>query len=183
MMKSIWGIPRCDKKELKSPKQVLIGLGSSLGDRVGHLRMGLLHLSYHRQIQVGMLSKVWQTQPLGNAKNPFLNMCARVQTTLSPREMLNELFKIELSLKRIRGVHWMDRTLDLDLLLYEEVIINTPSLQVPHPRMLDRSFVMIPALEIAGDMNHPILDRVLSDSEQTSNLAMWSVGRFVFVKA
>ena len=77
----------------------------------------------------------------------------------------------------------MDRTLDLDLLLYEEVIINTPSLQVPHPRMLDRSFVMIPALEIAGDMNHPILDRVLSDSEQTSNLAMWSVGRFVFVKA
>ena len=181
-MMSVWQIPYSKNKELEFPNQALIGLGSSLGSRASHLRMGIIHLKSHPQIRVSQMSSVWQTPPLGNAKHPFLNMCLRLQTTLLPQELLDVLLKIELKCQRIRGVHWMDRTLDLDLLLYDQEILSSPSLKLPHPRMLERSFVMIPAIEVAGDMVHPILGRLLSESDQTSNLGMWAVGRFVFVK-
>ncbi len=183
-MKSIWHIPNPKNKiSLSSASEALIGMGSSLGNREGYLRLGILHLIHHSKVHLLNVSQIWQTPPIGAAKNPFLNLCVRLKTSLSPEELLRVLFTIEMKCHRIRGVHWMDRTLDLDLLLYGKEIIDTPTLNLPHPRMLNRAFVMTPAVEIAGDMQHPIQRKLLSECEIPSNKGMWSVGRFVFVKS
>ena len=132
-MKSVWQIPYSKTDEFEFPKQALIGLGSSLGNRLRHLRIGIIHLKSHSQIRVSLMSRVWQTPPLGNARHPFLNMCIRVQTTLLPRELLDVLLEIELKCQRIRGVHWMDRTLDMDLLLYDQDIIDLSLIHISEP--------------------------------------------------
>ena len=95
-------------------------------------------------------------------------MCAVIHTMYDPQRLLHRLLHFEKRCDRLRGVHWMDRTLDLDILLYAQSLVDTTIIQVPHPRMLERSFVMEPAIEIAGDWIHPNMQIELQDCPSNS---------------
>ncbi len=173
-----WRLPFVPFKNVEGT-EFLLAVGSSMGDRHRNLQLGLLHLLHDPQVRVTSCSSIWETQPIGAANNRFYNGCVRGSTTKSPHELLRLLLDIERRCARLRGVHWMDRTLDLDVLLYGEHQVNTESLCVPHPRMLERNFVMVPAVEIAPDWIHPATQQSLSDSNLTEPIGMWKVGRFV----
>ena len=136
-----------------------IGLGSNLGDREGHLRAALQAL---REAGVAVLrtSRFVETLPVGKTDQPnFLNAAAELRTDLSARELLDLLLRIERSLGRVRAERWGPRTLDLDLLLYDGEVIREAGLEVPHPRMHERRFVLEPLAEIAPDARHPALGK------------------------
>lgn len=135
----------------------LISLGANLGDRAGAIEQGLGKLAGHPLVQVVRSSQLYETRPVGGpAGQPsFLNAAAVLHTSLPPTKLLALLLQVETELGRTRDVRWGPRQLDLDLLLYEEVVLAEPSLVVPHPRMAWRRFVLEPAAEIAPDMMHP----------------------------
>ena len=135
----------------------LLGLGSNLGDRVGYLAQALDALCGHPQIQLLRHSSFVETAPAGgpSGQAKFLNAAAVIETSLSPPELLGELLRIERKLGRVRDERWGPRTIDLDLLLYDQQIIHTAELEVPHPRLAERRFVLEQAAEIAADLRHP----------------------------
>jgi 2-amino-4-hydroxy-6-hydroxymethyldihydropteridine diphosphokinase len=107
------------------------------------------------QIALIAVSSWYQTKPVGPPQPDYLNGCATLQTSLTPLELLNFLHAIEVEFGRVRQELWGARTLDLDLLLFDRQIIDTPTLQIPHPRMTERAFVLIPLTEIAPDWLEP----------------------------
>ncbi len=136
----------------------LIGLGSNLGDRRTILERAVSRLRQHAAIQVAAVSS-WHDYPaIGGpaGQGSFLNGAARLITELSPHELRQELHRIERDAGRQRAVRWAARTLDVDLLLYDRQIVNSPELQVPHPRMTTRRFVLEPAADVAAEMVHPL---------------------------
>jgi 2-amino-4-hydroxy-6-hydroxymethyldihydropteridine diphosphokinase len=136
-----------------------IGLGSNLGDREARLRAALRAL---RAAGVVILrtSRFVETLPVGRTDQPnFLNAAAALDTDLSARDLLDLLLRIESSLGRVRAERWGPRSLDLDLLLYEDQVIREAGLEVPHPRMHERRFVLEPLAEIAPDARHPALGK------------------------
>lgn len=143
----------------------LIGLGSNLGDREQNLRQGLALLAEHPEVTLVAVSSFHATQPVGGpaGQGEFLNAAARVETGLSARALLALLHEIEARLQRERTIRWGPRTLDLDLLLYGDQIIDAPDIQVPHPLAHQRGFVLAPACEIAGEMRHPTLGKTLAE--------------------
>jgi 2-amino-4-hydroxy-6-hydroxymethyldihydropteridine diphosphokinase len=153
--------------------QALIGLGSNLGDRKAHLQIALDALAATEGICVLAVSAFHETQPIGGppGQEPFLNAGARLETSLPPETLLARLQEIELGLGRTRGTRWSPRTLDLDLLLYDDLIWNTPQLTVPHPRMAFRRFVLQPAVEIAPDMRHPVIGWTVRQLRENLNAA------------
>jgi 2-amino-4-hydroxy-6-hydroxymethyldihydropteridine diphosphokinase len=141
----------------------LIGLGSNLGQRMAHLEEALTRLDQVPGIQVTRVSRVYETAPVGIVQQPdFLNGCAAVQTSLSPFALLKALLQVERTLHRERTVRWGPRTIDLDLLLYGQQVIREPALTVPHPRMTERAFVLIPLREIAPDVMIPPTGRTVA---------------------
>lgn len=126
-----------------------IGLGTNIGDRDRHLRDAIALLAQRRGIRVQRVSAVYETDPVGYTEQPaFLNMVAVLRTDLPAEELLDELLDIERSLGRTRDIRWGPRTIDLDLLLYGNAKIKTERLDVPHPRMTERAFVLIPLLDV-----------------------------------
>jgi len=138
--------------------RAFLALGSNLGDREANLKSAIEHLRLWHGISVLDVSSFHQTEPVGPPQPPFLNAACAVETTLSPRELLNAMLEIEARHGRERSMHWGPRTLDLDLLLYGDAVINEPDLTVPHPRMHERLFVLEPLCEIAPDVRHPVLN-------------------------
>jgi len=137
----------------------LIGLGSNLGDRRRNLEFALARLADALYVQVVRQSTFHETAPVGGPKRqPFyLNAAALLQTTLSPEALFEVLQQIEREAGRRQAERWGARPLDLDLLLYEERVLEVPGLKLPHPRLAWRRFVLEPASEVAGEMRHPIL--------------------------
>ena len=139
-----------------------VALGSNLGDRQAYLESGLTALTALAGVEVQRTSSVYETAPVGYTDQPFfLNAVAALRTTLSPEELLWGLQQIETRHQRQRQIHWGPRTLDLDLLLHGQYINCSPTLQLPHPHMLDRCFVLAPLCEIAPDLCHPATGRPL----------------------
>jgi 2-amino-4-hydroxy-6-hydroxymethyldihydropteridine diphosphokinase len=132
-----------------------IGLGSNLGDSRSILNSVIDRLRSHSQIKVITVSRWYQTAPIGPPQPDYLNGCATLQTSLEAMDLLNVLHSIESDFGRVRQERWGARTLDLDLLLYDDLIIDLPTLQLPHPRMLERAFVLVPLSEIAPDTIEP----------------------------
>jgi 2-amino-4-hydroxy-6-hydroxymethyldihydropteridine diphosphokinase len=125
-----------------------LALGSNMGDREGYLFAALRALR-ESGVEIPALSGIYETAPVGyKAQGMFLNMTCMISLSLNPFELLAVLRKIENSLRRERLIRWGPRTIDLDILLYDDAAINDPELSVPHPRMFERAFVLTPLRDI-----------------------------------
>ncbi|MGE4635159.1 MAG: 2-amino-4-hydroxy-6-hydroxymethyldihydropteridine diphosphokinase [Arenicellales bacterium] len=131
-----------------------IGLGSNLGDPAAALQNALDALGRTFGVELTAVSSVYQSAPVGLSAQPdFLNAVARIDTSLEPGELLDQLLRIETEQGRVRiGERFGPRLIDLDLLLYNETVLQTEDLTLPHPRMLERRFVLEPLAELEGDM-------------------------------
>ena len=130
-----------------------IGLGGNVGDVFANMKTAIKSLNEHHQISVKLISNVYKTPPWGiEDQDWFLNACASVETSLTAQELLTECLEAEKALKRIRNLRWGPRTIDLDVLVFGEEHIAEENLQVPHPRMHERAFVLMPMADIAPDM-------------------------------
>ncbi len=152
-----------------------IAIGSNLGDRLGYIESAIELLNQLEKIEVICVSTMIETAPIGPGdQGNYLNGAIQIRTELSARALLDELLKIELECGRMRSPdqQWGARTLDLDLLVYHDQVLDEPGLQVPHPRMHTRRFVLEPLCEIAPDLMIPsykktsrALLEMLEDSE------------------
>jgi len=133
-----------------------IALGSNLGDSQQTLDQAIRQLTDSSEIAVNAVSSWYETVPVGPAQPNYLNGCALLTTRLSAHQLLDTLLGIETKFGRVRQERWGARTLDLDLLLYEDMILDSPGLQLPHPRMRERAFVLVPLAEIAPNWIDPI---------------------------
>ena len=141
-----------------------IGLGANLGDRQGSLQAALKKLDNPPTMKVIRVSALYETTPVGVTDQPeFLNAVAAVKTTLSPRELLDVLLHLENQMGRVRTLRWGPRVIDLDLLLYGETQVALAGLTVPHPRLRERAFVLVPLVEIAPDLALPEDGRLVSE--------------------
>jgi len=133
-----------------------IALGSNLGDRAANLRTALEMLAQTAGISITAVSAIYETAPVGGPEQDhYLNACAALDTELTPTRLLLMMLDIEEKIGRVRKVRWGPRIIDLDLLLYGEIMMNTPLLELPHPRMSERDFVLIPLADIAPDQIIP----------------------------
>lgn len=142
--------------------EAFIALGSNLGDRAAHLRAGIEALaSLGSDVRV---SPFYETAPVGYLdQGPFLNGAASIQTDLAPAAVLRALLAIEAGHGRIRDVRNGPRTLDLDLILYDDLVLETPELVVPHPRLQERGFVLVPLCDLAPERVHPLLGATMRE--------------------
>jgi len=137
---------------------VYLGLGSNLGEREENLCQALTLLSL--KVKLDQVSSVYETEPVGYKEQPlFLNLVCRITTNLPPEELSHLAKNIETRMGRIPSFPNAPRIIDIDILFYDNKIMETPNLTIPHPRLKDRAFVLIPLAEIAPDLVHPKLDR------------------------
>ncbi len=149
-----------------------IGLGSNMGDKSGNILKSLDLLGQFKKIKVVKRSSLYETEPVGyEDQDWFVNAVAELETELSPRELLDALMKIEQDMGRKREIKWGPRTIDLDILLYDQLCLNEPDLIIPHPRMHERSFVLVPLAEIAPNVKHQSLDRTINELLKSLNSA------------
>jgi len=145
-------------------KKVFLGLGSDLGNREENLKRAIEAIGKYAG-KVEALSPVYETEPLGFVGGgDFLNMVISVETIFSPSELLPSLMLIESQIGRIRGeIRNISRIIDIDILLYDNEVINDISVIVPHPRMHERRFVLVPLNDIAPDLVHPVLGKTIRE--------------------
>jgi 2-amino-4-hydroxy-6-hydroxymethyldihydropteridine diphosphokinase len=160
-------------------KTVYLSLGSNLGEREQNLRAAILQL---RQLgKLRAVSDLYETEPVDVLDQPwFLNCAVELATAMMPMQLLARTHQIELELGRRRVRAKGPRTLDIDILLFGRSIVDTPKLTIPHPALHERRFVLLPLMEIAPDVRHPVLKRTireLCDSLSPSGQAVKRIGR------
>jgi 2-amino-4-hydroxy-6-hydroxymethyldihydropteridine diphosphokinase len=142
--------------------EAFLALGSNLGDRLATLQRAIDLLAHEPGIDVQRTSRIWETDPVGGPEQPdFLNVVAEIDTSLEPLELLEAVNRVEATLGRTREIRWGPRTVDIDILLIDDVTIDEPRLTVPHPRMHQRAFVVMPLLELIPDPVLPDGTRLL----------------------
>jgi 2-amino-4-hydroxy-6-hydroxymethyldihydropteridine diphosphokinase len=142
--------------------RVYVGLGSNLGDREAAIRAALDALAGLPDTTLTRASSLYDTEPVGEVDQPdFLNAVAELETGLAPRQLLWNLMLIERRLGRVRTTKWGPRSIDLDLLLAGDQVIDEPDLQVPHPELTRRSFVLVPLVELDPMLRHPLTGETL----------------------
>jgi 2-amino-4-hydroxy-6-hydroxymethyldihydropteridine diphosphokinase len=140
-----------------------IALGSNLGDSRAILEEAISILAATPGITLLARSSWYQTLAVGPPQPDYINGCALVQVTLPPQVLLETLLAIESQKGRIRTERWGARSLDLDLLLYDDLILDTPTLTIPHPRMRERAFVLVPLVEIAPNWIDPVTGKAIAE--------------------
>ena len=142
---------------------VYIGIGSNLGDRHRNC-LRAIELLRQNGLFITKQSSMHETEPWGVTEQPeFVNMAVEVVTDLSPKKLLEMIKKIEKDMGRQDTIKWGPRIIDLDILLYDNIILKTDFLTIPHPLMHEREFVLGPLSEIAGDFIHPVLKKSIAD--------------------
>ena len=145
---------------------VYLSLGSNLGDRVGYLQQATSLLNASEKINVVATSSFYESEPWQmNSENWFVNAVIQIATTLTPEELLNACQRIEKQLgrKRLSSEVYTDRTIDIDILFYDYLIIKTDRLVIPHRNFSKRAFVLVPMLEIAQDFVHPLYKKTVME--------------------
>lgn len=143
--------PETAKKRGKNNlSEAILALGSNLGERMNNVKSAIKALNNLEKTSVLKVSNFYETEPFGTPEkqNKYINCCAQISTELSPEMLMGACLGIESALGRVRTHRFCARTIDIDILLYEDIIINSEMLTIPHPRMLERSFVLIPMNDI-----------------------------------
>lgn len=141
---------------------VYIALGTNLGDRRANLRAAIE--SMPPEIHVLAESHVYETPPWGYKDQPaFLNMVIKAQTDLEPEPLLKYLKQLEVELGRKQNFRWGPRLIDLDILFYDDLALDSPPLVIPHPRLHERAFVLVPLIDVAPDLIHPALHKSIRE--------------------
>lgn len=143
-----------------------LGLGSNLGDRLQSLQQAVHHLQDQPEIEVDFengLAPIYETAPMGvsQSQQNYFNTTIRIQTTLTPMNLLHTCLQIESEMGRVRQERWGSRMIDIDLLLFDDLVFNDDELMVPHPRMHQRLFVLEPLSRIAGEITHPVRNETI----------------------
>lgn len=154
-----------EEQSVGNAERVYIGMGSNLSPRRTYLRDALAHIDAHPGCRVSQASSVYETMPLGDkAGTNFLNMVAEVYTILPPKELFLFLKDIEKTLGRRQRERWADREIDLDILLYGNLVLDTDGLTIPHAALHGRDFVLVPLLELNNSLVDPATGDRLEDS-------------------
>lgn len=144
-----------------------IGVGSNIGDRIGYVQQAHCLLNDTEGISVLESSSLYETEPVGYKDQKwFINAVLKTETSLSPEELLNQCFRIENQLGRVRYSDLPKngpRTIDLDILFYDNKVINTEIIKIPHPRMHQRACVLVPLLELDEEFFHPVFNKTISE--------------------
>ncbi|NEU80572.1 2-amino-4-hydroxy-6-hydroxymethyldihydropteridine diphosphokinase [Nostoc sp. UIC 10630] len=145
------------------PRRSAVALGSNIGNSQTILEAATKTLAQTPGILLEAKSRWYQTKAVGPPQPDYLNGCVTLQVEMLPQQLLEILLGIEQQFGRVRQERWGPRTLDLDLLLFDDFIVDTPNLQIPHPRMRDRAFVLVPLAEIAPDWIEPVSGCVIKE--------------------
>lgn len=141
-----------------------LALGSNLGDKEAYLRQGIQGLQDRKDCRVTVVSSFLRTAPYGGvAQDDFLNACLELDTLLTPEELLDVMHEIEQEAGRERLIHWGPRTLDLDIIFYDDIVYDTPELHIPHIDMQNRDFVLNPLAELCPAYRHPLLKKTVEE--------------------
>jgi 2-amino-4-hydroxy-6-hydroxymethyldihydropteridine diphosphokinase len=156
-------------------REAYIAIGSNIGDREQYMREAINALQVHEDIQVIRCSHLYETEPVGFTEQAaFLNMVIAVHTTLEPLALLEAMMEIEGQLGRVRELRWGPRKIDLDMLLYEGVMSDAPELLLPHPRMHERMFVLIPLKDVYRSLDDSdAISLMLTDVEGKDGVQLW----------
>ena len=153
---------------------VCVSLGSNLGDRAEHIARALISIAEIPKTRLLRRSNTIETAPVGPpGQGPYLNAVVILRTALTPRDLLDHLLRIEREAGRIRDPEnrWGPRELDLDILLFADQLINEPDLTIPHPRMHEREFILVPLAQVEPTAPHPVLNKTAAQllAERRSN--------------
>ena len=130
-----------------------LGIGTNMGDRLSNLSDAIDYIKQFKNTEIVKISKIYETRPWGyTEQNDFLNLCVSIDTNLKPEELLQKCLEVELNLKRERIIRWGPRTIDIDILIYDDIICNGEKLTLPHPRIQERAFVLIPLIDLKEDL-------------------------------
>jgi len=130
-----------------------LGIGTNMGDRLSNLNDAIDYIKQFENTEIVKISKIYETRPWGYTnQNDFLNLCISINTNLNPEELLQKCLEVELNLKRERIIRWGPRTIDIDILIYDDIICNGEKLTLPHPRIQERAFVLIPLIDLKEDL-------------------------------
>ena len=146
--------------------RVFISLGSNVGDRLANIQQAVSLLSMTDKIKIVKSSSFYETEPWGNKNQTwFVNAAVALDTELSPVELLKLCQSVEMQLgrNRVNQEKWSERTIDIDILMYDNLIMSNDILSIPHPYMHKRAFVLVPMLEVKSDLVHPVFKKTISE--------------------
>ena len=145
---------------MSKPEIIYLALGSNLGDRLANLKAAIAALA--SVVTVLAESPIYETPPWGvTDQPPFLNMVLKGETRLAPLALLEYLKQLETQLGRLPSIRYGPRLIDMDILFYDELVLNTPELTIPHPHLQERAFVLVPLADLAAELVHPVFGKTV----------------------